>query len=293
MKTIKKSKTKKDGGLSERALLVSVNISQWTGRRIDKKATETANITHKASASAGNYHKKLLPGAAELEAISTITSQARKYFYEQTLPWFSDGSRILSSKNYLDFVEQMRKITSQFEGAVLDFAAAYPRLQSEAAKNLGDLYDSSEYPDDIKEKFKIEVNYLPLPSVKDFRTDISESEKQKFIKKMQEVENAAIKECWTKLHSVVNAAAVKLSQPDAIFRDSLLENITELVALLPKLNVNDDPGLEKSRKQVESLVSSLDAGLLRSNSLERDKASKALADIESKMGAFMAGTVSK
>ena len=72
-------------GLSQRALLVSVNVSQWAARKMDKRATETVNVAHRTSSLAGAYSKKLLPQALELETINTITSQTRKYYYEQTL----------------------------------------------------------------------------------------------------------------------------------------------------------------------------------------------------------------
>lgn len=282
-----KTKVKKDGGLSQRALLVSVNISQWAGRRIDKRATETANLSHKASSTAGNYHKKLLPNAVELKEVSAIASKAREYFYTQTLPWMADGSRIISSKNYLPFVAEMRKIKADFDSAVKGFEAAYPRLKAEAVKQLGDLYDADEYPEDIASKFKIETNYLPMPDVEDFRTEISDTEKREFLSKMREVEGAAMRDCWDRLHKVVKTAATKLAEPDAIFRDSLVENISEIVNLLPKLNITEDANLEKSRLEIEKLVAGLSPETLRVNSKERDKASKKLAEIESKMGAFM------
>lgn len=275
--------------LSSKALLVSVNISVWTGRKLDRQATKTANTAHAAAESAGSYHKKLLPGAAELELISTIASQARKYFYEQTLPWLSDGSRIIPSQNYIKFVNEFRAFRQKFDAAVNSFAAAYPALQQDAQYKLGSLYNPKEYPDpgQIFRKFSLEVNFLPMPDVSDFRVEISEQEKKEFLEKMHQVEANAIKDCWGRLHQVVKTAADKLTQPDAIFRDSLLSNINEIVALLPALNVSNDPALESSRREVESLVAGLSADVLRDNKTERQKAADSLSEIEAKMRDFM------
>ena len=288
-KTVKREV--KDGGLSERALLVAVNISAWSGRKVDKKATDTANLAHKASSEAGKYHKRLLPGAHELGEISTIASQIRAYFYEQTLPWMSDGSRILPSQNYLKFVQGMKKYQVEFEKACKDFYAAYPTLKAEAQKKLGGLYDPEEYPEDqsISEKFKVEVSYMPMPDVKDFRTEISETEKKNFQRKMKEVEGAAMRECWERMHKVTKLAAERLAQPDAIFRDSLIENIRDMANLMPMLNVSNDKSLEKSRREILDVVSGFSPDELRENADARDKASKELADIEAKMSAFMGG----
>ena len=285
----KKVVSKKSGSLADRALLVSISISQWVGRRVDQAATETANNAHSATSEAGKYHKKLLPGAKELGEISSIASQVRKYFYEQTLPWMNDGSRIIASKNFMEFSAQMRKFKSEFETASKSFVKEYPRLKLEAAKKLGGLYSAEEYPSDqeIGDRFGLDVTYLPLPDEKDFRTGISDNEKKIFLKKMREVENAAIKDCYERLHEVVKTAAAKLSSPNAIFRDTLIENINEIVNLLPKLNVSDDPGLEKMRREVSSIVKGITPDTLRENADERAKASKQLKEIEDRMGAFM------
>lgn len=280
-------KTQSQSGLSQRALLVTVNISQWVARKMDKRATETVNKKHKTSATAGQYTKKLLPGATELEAVNVVASQARKFFYEQTLPWMSDGTRIISSKNYLKFVAEMRKFKSEFDSKTKDFVAAYPRLKANAVKALGDLYDPAEYPEEIAERFSLEVSYLPMPDAKDFRIEISEAEKREFQRKMKQIESDAMKEVWDRLYNVIKTASDKLKKKDAIFRDSLIENIKEMVDLLPMLNISNDKKLDAIAVNTKLLVSSLSPDTLRDNKAERTKAVKALKDIESKMGAFM------
>ena len=274
--------------LSERALLVNINISQWTARRADKTATETVMNTHKTQLSAGNYNKKLLPNAKELEAVATVATQIRKFFYDQTLPWLTDGSRIIAGSNHLKFAAELRKMISEFESCVSSFEAAYPRLQAEAQKTLGDLYQPTEYPapSEIKEKFKCDVSYFPMPDSKDFRVQISDSEKRAFEKKMREAESTAMRSVWERLHGVVKSAAEKLAAPDAIFRDSLLDNVKELCDLLPALNVSQDAKLEAASKEVKKLISGMSADTIRTDKNVRKDAAKKLKDITEKMSAF-------
>lgn len=277
----------KNDSLSTRALLVSVNISQWTGRKIDKRATETANVAHKADASAGKYNKKLLPAARELEEVATLASQARKYYYEQTLPWFADGTRIISSKNYLNFQTEFRKLRASFESAVNALQAVYPKLQSDAAARLGDLYDPSEYPENIAEKFSLSVDFMPLPDSNDFRVAVSDAEKRAFEAKIKKVEADAMRDACNRLYSVVKAATEKLADPKSIFRDSLIENIGEIAGLIPVLNISNDAKLDQLTLDAKSLIDSIDAKTIRNDSKARDGARKALTDIENRMGAFM------
>lgn len=278
--------TKKPSTLSHRALLVSVNISQWAGRKLDKRATETANTAHKADATAGNYHKKLLPAALELEQVATIASQARKYYYEQTLPWLSDGTRIISGQNYIKFQSEMAKIKGFFEAAVKEFETAYPRLRTEAKTKLGDLFSADEYPDNIAERFGINVDFFPLPDSKDFRVGVSDKDKKDFERKLKDIESKAMHDASERLLNVVKIATEKLKDPKAIFRDSLLENITEVAALIPVLNISNDSKLDALSEEAQDLVKSIDAEDLRCDPDERARARKALAAIESKMSIF-------
>lgn len=277
----------KDGGLSNRAMLVSVKISQWAGRKTDVMATEKVRTTFNTGAKAGNYSKRLLPGSSELQEISALSGTIRKYFHSQTLPWMTDGSRIISSANFLPFVSEMKKLQQEFDSAVTGFLAAYPKLKKDAEISLGSLYNPEEYPENIKERFGIEIIYSPMPESRDFRTEISETEKKRFESKMREVEQVAMKECWNRLYEVVSTASEKLKSPDAVFRDSLIENIKEMVDLLPRLNISNDKNLEKMRKEIESKVSGIDLKEVRKDADKRKEASDSLKKIEDRMGAFM------
>ena len=275
--------------LSNKALLASLTISQWAGRKHDKNATGTVETMYSTVGKVGNYSKKLLPGATELDDIQKHAQQLRMFFYEQTLPWCADGSRILSSKNYIDFTNEFRSKKSAFERAVSDFIYAYPRLLQEAKVKLGDLFRETDYPttDMLRGAFNCEITFMPIPDVADFRVEILDSERDSFLTRMTEVETAATRDCWHRLHDVVAKAAAKLQSPETIFRDSLISNISEMCALLPKLNVNDDTTLETMRQSVESLVASINPEACRANEIIRSDAATKLDEITAKMSAFM------
>ena len=275
--------------ISNKAILVNVKISQWVGRKLDKRATETVAISHSTDGKVGNYTKKLLPGAEELAEITRLAQSIRNFFYEQTLPWCADGSRILASKNYLEFTKAFNLKKDAFDQAVQAFIYEYPRLQAIAYHKLGDLYKEAEYPsiDKLRQSYRCEINFFPIPEVSDFRVQISEEEKLAFQKHMQEVEANATQECWKRLYDTVSKAANKLNAPDAIFRDSLIENITECCTLLSKLNITDDPTLESMRMEIEKLASKINPDTCRESEIARNETAKQLNDITSRMSAFM------
>ena len=275
--------------ISNKAVIVHLQVSQWTARKLDRKATQSVETAFSTVGKVGNYTKQLLPAARELDEVAKQVGAIREYLYKNTLPWFADGSRILSSKNYIDFTTGFRVKQSEFETAVNVFIAEYPALREKAKSQLGSLFVDSEYPqvERLKKLFSCEISFMPVPNVDDFRVEILDSEKTDFLNKMKETESVAMKDCWTRLYDVVAKAAEKLKKPDAIFRDSLIENINEMCGLLPKLNVTDDANLESMRQTVESMVATLNPEKMRYNLNDRHDAASKLQEITSKMSVFM------
>ncbi len=276
--------------LSNKALLVVLNISQWTGRKYDRNATTKVESDFSTQGKVGQYTKKLLPKCLELDRVNQVQAKIRGYFYEQSLPWFTDGSRIISSKNYMAFTAEFRKLKSEFDTAVNDFIREYPVLIAAAKIKLGDLFNAIDYPNEerIKLCFSCDVHFMPIPDVKDFRIEISDEEKDEFTKKMQSVESQAMKEVWSRLYEVVNKAASRLNSPDAIIKNSLIENIQEVCQLLPKLNLNDDTSLETMRLEVEKTIAGINPDVCRNSDLARQDGAKALNEALNKMSVFMA-----
>lgn len=267
--------------ISNKALLVSLSISQWGAKRIDKRATSTVEMTHGTQYRVGNYTKKLLPRAKELDEVQRLSGAMRVFFYKQTLPWANEGIRILKSTNYMDFTAAFRSKNAELSNAIDDLVRRYPELKKLSKVELGDLWEESEYPspETLRKSFSCEIHFMPVPDVDDFRVEITDSEKKAFLESMQTVESEALKECWTRLNEVVSKAVDKLSDPSAVFRDSLIENIQELCQLLPKLNVTDDSTLEGTRLALEKAVASINPAVCRENNTARFDAAKTLGDL--------------
>lgn len=275
--------------LSQKAILVNLSISQWGARKNDKHATLHIETQFSTQSKVGNFSKNLMPGAHEFERIKTIAGSFRKFFIEQTLPWFSDGTRILSSKNYVEFTTEYRKRKDEFNSAVSEFIESYSALREDARNKLGDLFRESDYPSETKllRAFQCNVIFQPVPEVTDFRTEILDVDQQNFRDELKRVQEEGALELWNRLFSVVKRASETLNKPDAIFRDSLLENVGEICALLPRLNVTDDTKLTGMLKDVESVIAKTSPDLCRVNPSERHETAKKLDELTEKMGAFM------
>ena len=277
--------------LNDRALLVQLSVSQWTARKYDKKATQEVASSHGVQSAVGRYNKSLLPMNDLLDRVHKKTTHVRTKFYENTLPWGIEGTMMLPTSNYLQFMTDFRKEKSEWQYLVDQFVGNYDQLRLDAKRMLGSLYNDADYPDEsgIASKFKMDMAIFPVPST-DFRVSIASDEltriQQDVERRVQEAQTVAMKEVWDRLYDRVKHMAEKLADPKAIFRDTMVENTKELCALLPRLNFMDDPNLEQLRLQVEGSLLKHPEALRNDPDLRRDTAAEAKA-IMDKMSVFM------
>jgi hypothetical protein len=281
--------------LNDRALLVQLNISQWAARKLDKNATKQVARDNNASTAAGRYNKSLLPLNDLLDVVHKKSTAIRQKYYDNTLPWGLDGAQMLPTANYLAFMTEFRTEKAEWETLVNDFLRDYSYIMHDPDTRLkpllGSLYNPADYPSpsEVAGKFKMDLVVMPVPT-DDFRVSIASDEldriREDVKRRVVDASAAAAQEAWQRLYDRVKHIVEKLSDPKAIFRDSLVENAREICQILPRLNFNDDPHLETMRQEVEmSLLHHPDA--LRNNpALRRDTAAQAKA-IMDKMSVFM------
>jgi len=286
-KRISNDKTKGQTSLNSRAMLVTLKISQWRGRKLDKKISSNIERVYQTEGHAGNYHKLLIDHES-FKAIGKSVNKIRTYHYGHTLPWLDDGARILTAKAYWNYVEAMGTYKGNLTNAIDEFVNAYEHIVEGERKRLGRLFSQGDYPiaECIRNKFSFDIVFSPVPASGDFRCDIGDEnikEIQEQIQgRVQEAEKAAMKDIWGRLFSVIKSFEVKLKD-NSVFRNSLVGNIYELCEILPTLNVSDDPALEDMRREVERSLANVDPDDLRNDDdLRRDKIKEA-EDILKKM----------
>ena len=258
--------------IGSNAMLVDLNISMWTGRKMDKKVSEEIDASKSTKARAGNYHKKLLAGSDKLEKVQKIATAVRTWNYQQTLPWSDGGSRLLPMKAFFDYKQTLNNYEAQYTQAVDDFLVEYPQLVSSSAFTLGDLFDRGEYPDveELRNKFRFKYVFCPVPDAGDFRIDVEEQAKTELQQQYKEYYDGkladAMKDAWDRLHETLTHLSERMDYTDENkkkFWDSTITNASELCSLLTSLNVTDDPKLEAMRQRLEKALSGVDASDIR------------------------------
>jgi hypothetical protein len=146
-------------------------------------------------------------------------------------------------------------------------------LISAQAFQLGALFDRNEFPsvNDIKHKFGFNVTFLPLPTTGDFRIDATNEVIAEMKKEYEAMFNERVasvnQELWDRLHDTLKHMSDRLGYDDAgkakIFRDTMVDNAVDLCDMLKRLNVTNDPKLEKARAGLESALLGVDASEIR------------------------------
>jgi hypothetical protein len=245
--------------LISRAMLASLRISSWSARKYDKKVTAETNAHHGADADAGRYNKMLLPGdASSYKALTSHIAATRVLHYEQTLAWSDDGWRLLPVANYQKYTDKLRAAKHTYDSLLADFLADYPALQAAARVKLNGMYREDDYPTNLASKYGFAVEYNPVPSGGDFRVQISQAEidiiATRTESRVKHAFEGAQADAVKRLHDCVSRIHERLAQPEAIFRDSLIDNARELCDVLSRLNVADDKDLEILRRKTAGLA---------------------------------------
>jgi hypothetical protein len=266
------------------AMLADLSVSQWTARKVDKARSAELTDNAKASAKAAHVSKKLVLSDT-LTEINALVMQARLFHMKLTSPWFDSGARILSVANHASYMAGMEQFEAKFRPLVSRFVAEYPQIREDASREyvaLGKLFDVNDYPQvsRIAARFAWRHRIMPMPNAADFRVDIGENAIQRVRMEIEatlaERANAAVTDVFERVHETVAHMVEKLDgfSPDkngkdrGTFRDSLVENVRDLIGILPGLNFTGDKRIDALVDAMSHLVEH-DAETLRADDIAR------------------------
>lgn len=278
--------------LQTKAVIARVRISQWTGRKLDRKTTQEIEARH-AAHDAGRYNKILIAQEA-IKAVQQKATAARQYHYSRTLPWNDNGDRILPTAMYLEYMAAMRTYKNEFETAAQELIDNYPALRNEAAQRLNTLFNPEDYPDPqtIADKYRFDTTIETIPGTPDPRLEVPDLDAlTRTIEAATEARlQAAQRDLWQRLYKTVAHAADTLADPDKNkFHNALITNIEEVLDVLPALNITNDPALEAAAQEVRRKITCHSADSLKNGGIFRQQVAADAAAILATIGEFYGG----
>ena len=258
------------------AMVVQVTISCWTGRKKDKSASAAVTSQNYADNGTASVNKKLLGNCDELSAIQKFVANTRNMHYSMTMPWSDLGQRLIPTAAQFDYHEQMTALVAEFYTMVDTFCNNYTWEVSRAQARIGYLFVREDYPteESIRSKFAFNIDYMPVAPC--FVTDIGDEAQSV----MQEgYEKLLDRELTSAMGDVVSRAKDKIERMSErldyggndkkkVFRDTLVDNVVEIVDLLRVCNLTGDSQMTAMCDKLEyALLGVTPDGLRESESL--------------------------
>ena len=283
--------------IASSSMLVELSVSHWTGRKLDKRASKEVVLHNNASTGVANVNKKLLGDCAELIAVQKFVANSRNIHYGMTMPWSDTGLRLLPTAQYFKYHEAMTAVQDEFNSLVDAFLEAYEWEIMQAQAKLGELFVRDDYPtlDSLRSKFRFRLTYIPLPDAGDFRIDVGNEAAEEIKTHYNNYYSAqlqtAMQDIWQRTYKALTSMSERLDYGDhekkKIFRDSLVDNVAEMIDLLRVCNVTNSTQMTAMADKLEDALRGVTPDALREDAYLRaetkrtvDEAIKALPSLD-------------
>jgi len=279
--------------ITKNCMIVNISLGTWSGHRLDKEASREITESKGADADAARVNKHLIPKEM-MKRIITASSAIRTHFYAKTLPWKDNGDRLLTRMLYTQFVEEHQRLVREFNGAVDEFLdKTYPIALAQAEFRMGAMFNADDYPpvSVLRHKFYANLDIDAVSEAKDFRVALDKEEVENI---RSDIETAlstrmsrAMEELWQRLATTVRHFASKMADEKAIFRDTTITNLEEMIELLPALNIAGDENLTRIYDELRGNLMGYDPKDLRKDPAIRSEAALEAQRIADEMAGFM------
>lgn len=275
--------------IASSAMLVELGLASWSARKLDKKASEDVVRSNNANKGVARVNKDLLGNCSELTAIHKYDANLRSLHYRYTLPWSdTNPARLLPLKAYDTYVHDMSRALQEREKLIDAFISAYDWEIAQARVKLGDLFDPNEYPsrENVRSRFRSALNFLPMPDSGNWLLDASEETARMLRTQCEQLIGERVKfamsDVWSRLHDALSRMSERLDYSDdakKIFRDSLVDNVHEVIDVLKVANLTGDPAMEEARQRLEIAMKGVSPEGLREDAGLRRQTKSAVDDI--------------
>lgn len=257
----------------KKACLIQLSTSVWQCSRV----IDQSIMDKLASGNEWVKGRKFLINPELLGPIKTTVHQARNHIQRFSLP-FPITSVYLVPKETLTVIDdRMEYFKTRFWDKVGEFEAVYDAALEEARDILGDLYNDSDYPLQIKKKFRFEWRYfvLEVPGKASVLTpEIYEREKQKFENLMEETRELAMAALREEFGHIVHHLVNRLNDSDGkpkVIQNSMFNKMREFLDDFNTRNLFKDEKLRELTRQAQEIIGGVSPFGMRYNDVLRKK----------------------
>ena len=296
-------------GLLEKAVILCFRTGRFGNSRkvkqsqvaelavFDSDGTEKIIIGEGKKSKALKLNRQLLD-SKELEAITSHDGKTRVTILRKwCVPSFADeGYYFVPLVLVPEVDEYLSEREAERKDLVEAFYSVYEGLQVQAQSEQGALYRVADYPEvgKVKSSFTWTVRYLAFSTpgkLQEISQSLYQRERDRLAATWQqagEEVREALREAWSGLvdHFVERLSYKPGGKPQA-FKDTLVGNMTDFIALFDKRNLTDDDELSAIIGQARSLLSGVDPEQLRKDLPVRDRIRQSFEEIKRASDSFL------
>lgn len=266
--------------------LLQLSTSCWTG----SKALEPTAM-QKLGDSDWLRGKKHLVDPDYLGPVKTTIQKTRKFLGRNALP-FPLATLTLVPKESIQKIESgLRELEGEFWNKVDNFIDFYAEARLQAQNVLGELFSDTDYPVNIRDKFRFEWRYVMLDVPKKasiLPPEVYEREKEKFITMMDETRELAMLALREEFAGLVSHMVDRLTPAEdgkpKIMRGGMVDHLNEFFASFEERNLFQDEQLKLLVEQAKNVVNEIQSPyVLKYNELLRKRVTDAMTDLKNQV----------
>lgn len=236
--------------------LLQLNTSCWTGSKtLDPAAMERLGDSDWLRG------KKHLVDPDYLAPIKATCLRARKFLAKSALPFPLTTLTLVPKECIVRLEEGLKSFEAEYWDMVESFVERYEIAREEAQSFLGELFSETDYPQNIRDKFRFEWRFVVLDVPSKSRilpAEIYAREREKFVTMMEETREMAILALREEFASLIGHMVDRLSLGEdgkpKILRSSMVENLNEFLATFEDRNLFEDEKLRELVGQAKSVI---------------------------------------
>lgn len=245
------------------ALIVNLSRSVPDLVKNDPEAAKALAKIMKADKRAVRTTKSLIDSAA-LKALRSFSREIYQWHIRNTVPWGDLGQRLIPNSRLIDYQNDMNKFEQTFNALAENVLLEYPACCGRAQAFLGEMFDAALFPslEELRSKMGIRVSYEPIADPDNFIVKVGNQAADELKKqyndvlsnRMGSISNHIFERLREPLANLVLRLDYAEGERPSGFRNTLVDNVTEIVNLMDTCNFNNDPKLDAIKRGLRSAL---------------------------------------
>jgi hypothetical protein len=211
----------------------------WLGMRVDQSQSSATR----------RVQRRMIPKPRFARAVTALGA-LRTHFYGHTIPWKCNGDRLLPVTLFVPVMREHLRLKKEFDAEVERFVVeVYQPAREHESFRLRDQFDDHDWPtaDEMRKRFYVHLTLDQMAPANGFAMDLGDERVNAAVRTRLAAEGErrvvkAQRHVWERLQTEVAHYADRMAG-DKIFRDTLLDHLSDTLELAPAFNLMDDPEL--------------------------------------------------